>query len=221
MAVSTVLHALPVALWLGFGAAWLATKPPPRAERLQIDILGMLDNRVLVERHAASPEKAPPAKKPPRQKEEKRRPEPKSTPKSVKVPRPEERPVAYTPPAEPVAPPNPGKDVEEQAARTISQEELNAALMQKYLSKVARIAQGNLVFPVEARAKSLSGVTRIAFTVEESGRVVPGSASVRKSSGHKVLDDAALNALRQSGQLPAPPKRTKVSIDLDFSKTLK
>jgi TonB family protein len=39
---------------------------------------------------------------------------------------------------------------------------------------------------------------------------------VARSSGYPELDDAAMNAVRGMGQVPPPPKRTDVSIAVNF-----
>ncbi|MDR1857505.1 MAG: energy transducer TonB [Desulfovibrio sp.] len=50
----------------------------------------------------------------------------------------------------------------------------------------------------------------------KGGRWVQGSARVARSSGYPELDDAAMNAVRGMGQVPPPPKRTDVSIAVNF-----
>lgn len=226
LGVSAGLHALPVALWLGLAASWFATPPAPRISTLQIDLLGMLDTRQQEERHAArAPEPPPPAPTPPKptprvEKPKAKKPE-RPNKRSVKVRAPTPEPPApemapMPAPPMPEMPSAPGGDLEDQLARTISQQELEATQMRKYAAEVARTVRAFLAYPAKARTKGWTGVTRIGFEVDESGQLRSGSVSVLKSSGYPELDEAALDALRLAGALPRPPKHIRVTIDLDF-----
>jgi periplasmic protein TonB len=71
-----------------------------------------------------------------------------------------------------------------------------AAYMESWRAKVERV--GNLNYPDEAREKGLSGSLILDVAVNPDGSV--GEIIVRKSSGHKVLDDAAVRIV----ELAAP-----------------
>lgn len=58
-------------------------------------------------------------------------------------------------------------------------------------------------YPEEARKRNIRGETTIYFMVDQSGGV--SSVRVEKSSGHTVLDNAAMSVLRRAMPLPAPP----------------
>ncbi len=71
-----------------------------------------------------------------------------------------------------------------------------AAYMKAWEAKVERI--GNLNYPEEARRRSLSGQLRLDVALNADGSI--HTITVRRSSGHAVLDDAA----RRIVQLAAP-----------------
>lgn len=71
-----------------------------------------------------------------------------------------------------------------------------AAYMKAWEAKVERI--GNLNYPEEARRRSLSGQLRLDVALNADGSI--NTITVRRSSGHAVLDDAA----RRIVQLAAP-----------------
>lgn len=60
-------------------------------------------------------------------------------------------------------------------------------------------------YPAEAHAKRLSGEAEVAFLLDASG-VVQG-LRIARSSGHGVLDAAALEWLTRASPVPAPPSQ--------------
>lgn len=77
-----------------------------------------------------------------------------------------------------------------------TQEYRYAAYMEAWRAKVERI--GNLNYPDEARQKQLSGALLLDVALRPDGSVI--EILVRRSSGHKVLDDAAVRIV----ELAAP-----------------
>jgi len=65
-------------------------------------------------------------------------------------------------------------------------------------------AQG-LYYPEAARRQGIEGEVLVLLLVDESGAVA--AARVEASSGHTLLDDAALRAVRQLRSLPADTPR--------------
>lgn len=63
-------------------------------------------------------------------------------------------------------------------------------------------------YPAEAIAAGLQGDVDVLLVIDESGKVV--AARVEHSSGHAVLDDAALRAVRSLTSLPADAPRQTV-----------
>lgn len=71
-----------------------------------------------------------------------------------------------------------------------------AAYMEAWRAKVERV--GNINYPDEARRQNLSGSLLLDVAINPNGSV--RDITVRRSSGHKVLDDAAIRIV----QLAAP-----------------
>jgi protein TonB len=217
--VSALLHTLPLACWLSFDSSWWRGKPAAaQTEILQLDVFGLLSERQAEERRGEEPKPEPVPEPEP---EPEPVPEPE-LPKMRETPRPppaRPRPTAARPlPAPPAAPPPPAREpeVEAQVRRTITQREREATLMRQYMTDLSRAVRSRLVYPVKARAKGWTGTVTLAFSVTETGNVLPGSESVRRSSGHAELDGAALNALRSASPLPPPPKQMEALISVDF-----
>jgi len=85
------------------------------------------------------------------------------------------------------------------AARTA--EFRDATYMAAWQAKIEMI--GNLNYPEEARRRNISGNLRLDVAINADGSV--NSISVIRSSGHKLLDDAAIRIVRLAapfGQMP-------------------
>jgi protein TonB len=60
-------------------------------------------------------------------------------------------------------------------------------------------------YPAEARARRLYGDLKIRFTIRKDGRL--GAIELVRTSGYKVLDDAAIKALKDGEPYwPLPPE---------------
>ena len=64
----------------------------------------------------------------------------------------------------------------------------------------------HLFYPPLAVAMGLEGDVILLLSLAESGQLV--SAAVARSSGHAILDQAALDAARNIGALPGNPRQT-------------
>lgn len=64
----------------------------------------------------------------------------------------------------------------------------------------------HLFYPPEAVALGLEGEVILLLSLSDNGRLV--SAAVARSSGHAMLDQAALDAARRIGALPGSPRQT-------------
>ena len=93
-----------------------------------------------------------------------------------------------------------------------------AAYMEAWRAKVERV--GNINYPDEARLKQLSGNLLLDVSLNQDGSV--REITVRRSSGHKVLDDAAVRIVElASPYAPFPPDiREEVDI-LHITRTWK
>lgn len=82
------------------------------------------------------------------------------------------------------------------------------ALLSAHLNKRKR-------YPVEAKKARQQGVVTLRFTVHADGSITGGT--IRKSSGHDVLDAATLDLLQRVAPLPKFPKSmTKASVTLSL-----
>lgn len=109
------------------------------------------------------------------------------------------------------APLSSGRDVERAAASVADYSDYQRRLYQAVASSSR--------YPVEARRLHLAGMTRVAFTLDRSGRVL--ESWVQDSSGSKLLDDAALDALDRAQPLPSIPmglpSKLEFVIEIDLS----
>ncbi len=64
----------------------------------------------------------------------------------------------------------------------------------------------HLFYPPQAVAQGLEGDVILLLTLSENGQLI--SASIARSSGHALLDQAALDAARHIGALPGNPRQT-------------
>ncbi|MFT5445802.1 MAG: protein TonB [Gammaproteobacteria bacterium] len=94
------------------------------------------------------------------------------------------------------------------SART--REHKYAAYMDAWRTKVERI--GNLNYPDEARRRRLSGELRLDVAIRADGSVE--KITVRKPSGHKVLDDAAIRIVQLAAPYPRFPKAIREETDI-------
>jgi protein TonB len=68
-------------------------------------------------------------------------------------------------------------------------------------------------YPTGPKSKRQEGIVKVAFSIDPSGRVL--SARVVGSSGNAELDRAAVESVRRSSPVPAPPKemaRQKIAL---------
>lgn len=68
-----------------------------------------------------------------------------------------------------------------------------------------RLDAAGQFYPAEAIARGLQGEATVLIVLDETGKVV--AARIEASSGHAILDDAALRAVRSLASLPAEAPR--------------
>ena len=78
--------------------------------------------------------------------------------------------------------------------------------LQKAQAALAR----HLLYPPEAIAQGLEGEVILLLVLDVQSRII--SAEIARSSGHAVLDNAALAASRQIGALPGNPRQTLLPV---------
>jgi protein TonB len=84
-----------------------------------------------------------------------------------------------------------------------------AAYEESWRAKVERI--GTLNFPDEARRRQLSGSLRMSVTIEADGGV--SDVKITKSSGQRVLDDAAIRIVRLAAPFAPFPAEVRAETD--------
>lgn len=85
-----------------------------------------------------------------------------------------------------------------------------AAYMEAWRAKVERV--GNLNYPDEARRKKLSGSLLLDVSLRPDGSVK--DIVLRRSSGHKVLDDAAIRIVKLASPYAPFPKEIRKETDI-------
>ena len=97
-----------------------------------------------------------------------------------------------------------------------TQEYKYAAYLESWRSKVEKI--GNLNYPDEAKRRKLYGNLLMHVAVRADGSVE--RIRVVRSSGHKLLDDAAVRIVRMSAPFAAFPPEIRQEVDvLDITRT--
>ena len=85
-----------------------------------------------------------------------------------------------------------------------------AAYMEAWRAKVERV--GNINYPEEARVRQLSGNLLLDVSLNADGSVI--EITVRRSSGHKVLDDAAIRIVELASPFAAFPDDIREEVDI-------
>jgi protein TonB len=91
-----------------------------------------------------------------------------------------------------------------------------------YFSLVSAHLNRRKTYPVEARQARQQGVVTVRFTVDRNGGV--SVTSIKRSSGHDVLDQATLALLQRVAPLPRMPatmQRDSVTLSLPIDYTLR
>lgn len=77
--------------------------------------------------------------------------------------------------------------------------DLESTYTRRIRSAVARVKS----YPTDAEDEGLEGTVTIELTIDRGGTIT--AVAVARSSGHAVLDEAAVRSVRKLGRLPAPP----------------
>ncbi|HEY3521619.1 MAG TPA: energy transducer TonB, partial [Rhodanobacteraceae bacterium] len=84
-----------------------------------------------------------------------------------------------------------------------------AAYMKAWVNRIERV--GNLNYPDEARRRRLHGQLVLTVGLARDGRVK--SIDIIQSSGHRVLDDAAIRIVHLSAPFPPIPHGRDIGKD--------
>jgi protein TonB len=87
-----------------------------------------------------------------------------------------------------------------------------AAYMKSWEMKVERI--GNMNYPQAAKRDGLNGSLMLSVDINPDGSVPPNGIVISRSSGHKVLDDAAVKIVRLGAPYAAIPENVLKSNDM-------
>jgi periplasmic protein TonB len=114
------------------------------------------------------------------------------------------------------APQDANQKVESEAARQIDP----GPEMDTYLSRVMRQIERRKHYPYRARSRHIQGRISVGFAIQADGNI--RALRILQSSGHRVLDRAALAAVTSASPFPRPPSRYLSSplalrVDLIFS----
>ena len=91
-----------------------------------------------------------------------------------------------------------------------------------YFALISAHLNRRKTYPVEARKARQQGVVTVRFTVDRSGNI--SDASIKRSSGHELLDRATLELLQRVAPLPHMPasmQRESVTLVLPIDYSLK
>lgn len=129
-------------------------------------------------------------------------------PTAAPVPLPAAAPTPATAGSSNVQTSTPGNDPKAKAAEA------------DYFSLVSAHLKRRKQYPAEAKKAQQQGVVTVRFTVSRDGQV--SGVSIKKSSGHPLLDQATLNLMQRVAPLPRFPRSmTKdsvtVSLPIDYS----
>ena len=106
------------------------------------------------------------------------------------------------PPKPSTAPPKPPQPRAEQREKLAIAAKTWTQAVRQHLKKLDDSGQ---FYPEEAIARGLEGEVLVLIIIDESGRVT--AARIEQGSGHRILDDAALRAVRSLRSLPADAPR--------------
>ncbi|MGO8760487.1 MAG: energy transducer TonB [Desulfobaccales bacterium] len=90
--------------------------------------------------------------------------------------------------------------------------------LQGYLREIRRLLEKHKDYPQMARSRNIHGVVVVVFTIAPGGQIM--TARVSRSSGHDLLDEAALNTIRRVGRFPPFPaelNRQQLTIEVPLA----
>ncbi|HLA74841.1 MAG TPA: TonB family protein [Gammaproteobacteria bacterium] len=93
-----------------------------------------------------------------------------------------------------------------------TQEYKYASYMEAWRAKVERI--GNLNYPDEAKRRNLSGSLILDVALNPDGSITEDGITVRRSSGEKILDDAAIRIVRLAAPYAPFPQDIRKETDI-------
>ena len=139
-------------------------------------------------------------------------PEKQSTaqPMSANLRPPPATPMAAPPDVPLILPEQPKAKAPEKAAKAEKKPRDNSAATPKTWTQAVRqhlkkLNEEGLFYPEEARRNGIEGEALVFLLIAADGKV--SAARIEESSGHRILDEAALRAVRSLHSLPADAPR--------------
>jgi protein TonB len=86
--------------------------------------------------------------------------------------------------------------------------------LREHYAYIKEIINRNLQYPPVARRMGLQGAVQITFIVLENG--FAESVRITRSSGHALLDQAVVKAVRRVQPFPRPPARAELTVPVVF-----
>jgi len=90
-----------------------------------------------------------------------------------------------------------------------------------YTGSILQKIQEYKYYPISAKKNKLTGSVKLNFTVSNNGKI-SGEPKLLNSSGHQILDEAAIKIIKNSAPFPAFPQSIKekelsLNVSIDFT----
>jgi periplasmic protein TonB len=88
-----------------------------------------------------------------------------------------------------------------------------------YFGIIRRLIKMSWIYPVRAQLNKMAGTIKLSFSIDRHGKLL--DIVVLRSSGRKILDQAAIYALRKAAPFPALPKdwqleRLNIKVNFEY-----
>ncbi|MDR3341179.1 MAG: TonB family protein [Treponema sp.] len=101
-----------------------------------------------------------------------------------------------------------------EAAEGAQNAALTTAYIQKNFNYIQRRIRDKLLYPPQAKRTGVQGNAELLFTIHADGTV--SDIRVRVSSGHELLDKAAIDAIYAAAPFRPPPVRARIAVPITF-----
>ena len=102
----------------------------------------------------------------------------------------------------------------ETTERTTEKAPQSAEYLKRNYRYLQRRIRDKLVYPAQARRAGIQGVSQVSFTIHEDGRV--SAVTILQTSGHSILDEAAVETIYAAAPFPRPPAPARIAIPIAF-----
>lgn len=89
-----------------------------------------------------------------------------------------------------------------------------AAYLKEHFNYIRDLITRNLAYPAVARRMGWKGQMIVSFVICEGGRVE--NIRILKSSGHRILDENAVNTIKRIQPFPKPPVKAEIVIPIAY-----